>query len=147
MVKFFLTLFYFRLPSNVTYSMHLFTLSSCIKSSEYSKYQQTMLLHKIMIISFDNYFPLANIIWSCRYQNHRLFPINDDFQVHGRQRQLFLVKQHFLLFEDKGRLHACCTVTEPREDYCRTTSIKLDWGRQPPTRIESISPLQLTWPI
>ena len=96
MIKFFLFYFYIRLPSNVTvFFRHLFELSSCIKSSE----QMQLIIFtftKSTNISFSDYFSSTNIIWSYGYQNHRLFPINNNFL---RIRHFI-----FLLFEDKGRL-------------------------------------------
>ena len=84
-------------------------------------------------ISFNDYFLLTNIIWSCGYRNHGLFPIDDDFRSHVRQRQLFsLVTQHliFLLFEDKGRLHAKLpTIAESGLITAGTISIKWAWAK------------------
>ena len=97
-------------------------------------------------ISFNNYFLLTNIIWLCGNQNHWLFPINDDFQSHVRQRQLFsLGTQHliFLLFEDKGRLHA--HHNRIKIDHCRDNLYQAslseiatdrDRTRLPPIEIE-----------
>ena len=64
---------------------------------------------KSMNILVDNDSLSTNIIQSYGYRNHQLFPVNDDFQNHVKQRRLFFPgTQHliFLLFEDKGRLHA-----------------------------------------
>ena len=39
---------------------------------------------------FSNYFTLTNIIWSYGYQNHQLFPINDNFLQSGQAKTIFL---------------------------------------------------------
>ena len=75
---------------------------------------------KSMNILVDNDSLSTNIIQSYGYRNHQLFPVNDDFQNHVKQRRLFFPgTQHliFLLFEDKGRLHA--HHNKIRIDHCR----------------------------
>ena len=86
-------------------------------------------------ISFNNYFLLMNIIWSREYLNHRLFSINNDFRSHIRKRRLFsLVTQHliYILFKDKGRLHAHHSGI--RIDHCRNNFYQVSLSEIIPSR-------------
>ena len=91
-------------------------------------------------ISFNNYFSSTNIIWSCEYRNHRLFPINNDFQSHIRQRQLSL-EEYNILFSYFLRTREGCmsTITKSRLITAGTISIKRAWARLPPIGIEQDS--------
>ena len=91
-------------------------------------------------ISFNNYFSSTNIIWSCEYRNHRLFPINNDFQSHIRQRRLSL-EEYDISFSYFLRTREGCmsTITKSRLITARTISIKRAWARLPLIGIEQDS--------
>ena len=119
-VKFFLALFYIRLPSIVTIFSDI-----CLNQAHVLKAQNNAVnyryLHKINNISSNNYFPLTNIIWSCGYQNHWPFPINDDFLESCQAKDDFSLCWHnvwfsYFLRTREGYMPA---ITESRLDHCR----------------------------
>ena len=131
-VKFFLNLFYIRLPRNVSvFFRHLF-----INQAHVSKLRINAVNHfyyiKSTIISVNNYLSSTNIIWSCGYQNHRLFPIDDDFQSRVRQRWLslweFNVSLSYFLRTREGYMS---TITKSGLITAGTFSIKQHWVRLP----------------
>ena len=102
MVKFFLTLFYIRLPSNIKY----FTVTHLNQARILNKVHCINAVNRFfpqssMNISLSNILLLANILKSCGYYYSRLFLNKDNFHVHVRQGWHLT----FLLFEDMGRLH------------------------------------------
>ena len=91
-------------------------------------------------ISVNNCFSSTNIIWSCGYQNKRLFPIDDDFQSRTRQRW-FSLWDHNVSFSYFLRTREGCmsTITKSGLITARTSSIKRAWGRLPLIGIERYS--------
>ena len=77
------------------------------------------------------------IIWSCGYQNRRLFPIDDDFQSHVRQWRLSLweynISFSYFLRKREGYMS---TITKSGLITARTFSIKRASARLPPIGIE-----------
>ena len=88
-------------------------------------------------ISVNNCFSSTNIIWSCGYQNKRLFPIDDDFQSRTRQRW-FSLWDHNVSFSYFLRTREGCmsTITKSRLITAGTISIKRAWARLPPIGTE-----------
>ena len=91
-------------------------------------------------ISVNNCFSSTNIIWSCGYQNKRLFPIDDDFQSRTRQRW-FSLWDHNVSFSYFLRTREGCmsTITKSGLITAGTSSIKRAWGRLPLIGIERYS--------